>query len=94
MRAQSGEMEPSMRPVISKDNHVHQVCTVCGKVTEIVAPQVTAAVKDTKMQRFRKDAYALSISMACAVACQGKMTRKTQQKNKYQIITIYKNEHR
>lgn len=51
----------------SEDNHVHQVCTICGKVTEIVAPQVTAAVKDIRMQRFRKDAYALT-SMAYAAA--------------------------
>ena len=59
----------------SEDNHVHQVCTICGKVTEIVAPQVTAAVKDIRMQRFRKDAYALYIYGVCS-GCQSKMTRK------------------
>ena len=30
----------------SEDNHVHQVCTICGKVTEIVAPQVTTSVNE------------------------------------------------
>ena len=39
-----GEYEASY----SEDNHVHQVCTICGKVTEIVAPQVTAALKYDK----------------------------------------------
>lgn len=75
----------------SEDNHVHQVCTICGKVTEIVAPQVTAAVKDIRMQRFRKDAYALYIYGVCS-GCQSKMARK-RKKNKYQDKKI-KNEHR
>ncbi len=63
----------------SEDNHVHQVCTICGKVTEIVAPQVTAAVKDIRMQRFRKDAYALYIYGVCS-GCQSKMTRKRKKR--------------
>ncbi len=58
----------------SRDSHVHQVCTVCGKVTEIMAPQITAAVRDAKLQRFRKDAFALYIYGVCS-SCQGKMTR-------------------
>ena len=57
------------------ENHVHQVCTVCGKVTEIQAPLVVDAVNETRLQRFRRDAFALYIYGVCSV-CQGKITRK------------------
>ncbi len=60
---------------LNNDNHVHQVCTVCGKVTEIQAPLVTEAINETKLQRFRRDAFALYIYGVCST-CQAKLTRK------------------
>lgn len=63
----------------SKDNHIHQVCTVCGMVTEIYAPAVTEAVNETKLMRFRKDTYALYIYGVCS-SCQAKITRKRNEK--------------
>lgn len=63
----------------SKDNHIHQVCTVCGVVTEIYAPAVTEAVNETKLMRFRKDTYALYIYGVCS-SCQAKITRKRNEK--------------
>lgn len=57
------------------ENHVHQVCTVCGKVTELKAPLVASAINETKLQRFRRDAYALYIYGVCS-SCQAKITRK------------------
>lgn len=60
---------------LNNENHVHQVCTMCGKVTEIQAPLVAAAINDTKLQRFRKDAFALYIYGVCST-CQAKITRK------------------
>ena len=59
----------------NNENHVHQVCTVCGKVTEVQAPLITEAVNETKLQRFRRDAFALYIYGVCS-ACQAKLTRK------------------
>ena len=59
----------------NNENHVHQVCTMCGKVTEIQAPLVTTAINDTKLQRFRRDAFALYIYGVCST-CQAKITRK------------------
>lgn len=59
----------------NNENHVHQVCTVCGKVTEVQAPLVTDAIADTKLQRFRRDAFAVYIYGVCS-ACQAKITRK------------------
>ena len=59
----------------NNENHVHQVCTMCGKVTEIQAPLVTQAIGETKLQRFRRDAFALYIYGVCS-SCQAKQTRK------------------
>jgi len=64
----------------SDENHVHQVCTMCGKVTELQAPLVTAAIEDTKLQRFRKDAFALYIYGVCS-SCQAKITRMRNNNN-------------
>lgn len=60
---------------LNNENHVHQVCTVCGKVTEVQAPLVAEALNETKLQRFRRDAFALYIYGVCS-ACQAKITRK------------------
>ncbi len=50
---------------LDKENHVHQVCTVCGKVTEIQAPLVTSAIGNTALRDFRQDAFALYIYGVC-----------------------------
>jgi len=60
---------------LNNENHVHQVCTVCGRVTEVQAPLVTEAINETRLQRFRRDAFALYIYGVCST-CQGKMTRQ------------------
>lgn len=60
---------------VNNENHVHQVCTVCGRVTEIQAPLVTKAIDGTKLKRFRRDAFALYIYGVCS-SCQGKITRR------------------
>lgn len=59
----------------ASESHVHQVCTVCGKVIEIEAPMVAAAVSETRLQRFRRDAFALYIYGVCST-CQGRITRQ------------------
>ncbi len=59
----------------NNENHVHQVCTVCGRVTEVQAPLVAEAINETKLQRFRRDAFALYIYGVCST-CQSKITRK------------------
>ena len=60
----------------SYDNmsHSHQICTVCGKVTEVQTPLITDAIIDTRLKRFRKDGYTLYIYGVCST-CQAKMTR-------------------
>jgi len=57
------------------DNHCHQICTVCGKVTEVKAPDVEEAIDNVHLKRFRKDGFSLYIYGICST-CQGKITRK------------------
>ncbi len=59
-------------------SHCHQICTICGKVTEVKADMISAAIDETHLKRFRKDGFTLYIYGVCST-CQGKMTR---QKNK------------
>lgn len=59
----------------SNSNHSHQVCTVCGKVVEIKTPEISTAINNLHLKRFRKDGFSLYIYGVCS-ACQAKITRK------------------
>jgi Fur family ferric uptake transcriptional regulator len=71
------------------NSHSHQICTVCGKVTEIKSPQISETIDNMHLKRFRKDGYSLYIYGICST-CQAKITKlkskdkntKTQNKNK------------
>ena len=58
-------------------NHCHQICTVCGKVTEVNSPEITAAIEQMHLKRFRKDGYTLYIYGICST-CQDAITRKSR----------------
>lgn len=57
------------------ESHCHQICTVCGKVTEVKSPEVTATIDQMHLKRFRKDGYTLYIYGICST-CQGVLTRQ------------------
>lgn len=62
------------------NSHSHQICTVCGKVTEIKSPQIQEAIGNMHLKRFRKDGFSLYIYGICST-CQAKITRtKIKQK--------------
>lgn len=64
------------------DDHCHQICTVCGKVIEVRAPEISQAINDLHLKRFHKDGFSLYIYGICST-CQGQITRKKHyQKNK------------
>ena len=68
-------------------SHCHQICTLCGKVTEVKSPQISEAIEATHLKRFRKDVYTLYIYGICST-CQAKLTRmrnKELNKNKYNL---------
>ena len=56
-------------------NHCHQICSVCGKVTEIRSAEIIEAVENLRLKRFRKDGFALYIYGICS-SCQVKMTKR------------------
>jgi len=57
------------------ENHIHQVCTLCGSVTEVNSVEITNAIGGTKLRRFRKDGFTLYIYGVCSM-CQARITRK------------------
>jgi Fur family ferric uptake transcriptional regulator len=60
-------------------SHSHQICTVCGKVTEVESPEVEEAISAMRLKRFRKDGFTLYIYGICST-CQSVLTRKSRKK--------------
>ena len=58
-------------------SHCHQICTVCGKVTEVSSPEISEAIEQMHLKRFRKDGYSLYIYGICST-CQAAITRKSK----------------
>lgn len=64
------------------NSHCHQICTMCGKVTEVKSPELIMAVESMHLKRFRKDGFTLYVYGVCS-SCQTKLTkRKKQEKAK------------
>jgi Fur family ferric uptake transcriptional regulator len=57
------------------NSHCHQICTVCGKVTEVRSSEIDEAIERMRLKRFRRDGYSLYIYGICST-CQGKITRR------------------
>lgn len=57
------------------NSHSHQICTMCGKVTEVKSPLLTEAINNMHTKRFRKDGFTLYIYGICST-CQAKLTRQ------------------
>ena len=62
-------------------SHCHQICTVCGKVTEVKSDLIYEAIEATHLKRFRKDGYTLYIYGICST-CQAKLTRMRNKEQK------------
>ena len=60
------------------NSHCHQICTMCGKVTEVKAPEIIEAVEGIRLKRFRKDGFSLYVYGVCS-SCQTKLTRQKKQ---------------
>lgn len=67
------------------DNHCHQICNICGKVTEIKSDTIVGAIHELRLKRFKKEGFALYIYGVCH-NCQQKMAKNQQnEKNKTKI---------
>jgi len=67
-------------------SHCHQICTVCGKVTEVKSDLIYEAIEATHLKRFRKDGYTLYIYGICST-CQAKLTRMRNKEQKKKQTT-------
>jgi Fur family ferric uptake transcriptional regulator len=77
--------------IFHNENHCHQICTICGNVTEEVFPNISNAINDAHLKRFRKAGYSLYIYGICS-NCQAKLTRNKNKEQKK--IKDNKNEYR
>lgn len=62
-----------------RPNHCHQVCKVCGKVTELSIQQIAPVIEMLKMKRFHKEFFTLEVHGICS-ACYTKMNRRKKNK--------------
>ena len=69
---------------LANENHSHQICTVCGKVTEVQLPTVVNAINDAHLHRFHKDGFSLYLYGICS-SCQAKITRKRRKESNENI---------
>jgi len=69
------------------NSHSHQICTMCGKVTEIRSATIIKAIDSVKLKRFRKDGFSLYIYGICST-CQAKLTRQATKWEKKKNNTI------
>jgi Fur family ferric uptake transcriptional regulator len=57
------------------NSHCHQICTVCGKVTEFKSKRITDAIGAQHQRRFRKDGFSLYLYGICS-SCQAILTKQ------------------
>ncbi len=67
------------------NSHCHQICTVCGKVTEVKSSIISNAINNVHLKRFRKDGFALYIYGVCST-CQAKITRRNSIEKKQKSL--------
>lgn len=63
------------------DNKCVQVCTVCGKVTDVRIPGLAETFDNAHLRRFRKENFSMHIYGVCST-CQAMLTRLKKKKNK------------
>jgi len=66
------------------NSHSHQICTMCGKVTEFKSQKINDAIAALHLRRFRKDGFSLYIYGICS-ACQAKITKQATKRNDTKI---------
>ena len=65
-------------------NHCHQICTVCGKITEINSPVIVEAVSKARLKRFQRDSFSVYIYGMCS-SCQTKQNRLNAKRAKAKL---------
>lgn len=61
------------------NSHSHQICTVCGKVSEFKSQKINDAIGTQHFKRFHKDGFSLYIYGICS-SCQAKLTKQASKR--------------
>ena len=61
-------------------SNCHQICTMCGKVTEVKSQGVIDAINKMPTRRFHKDGFTVYVYGICS-SCQTKLRRSTNKGN-------------
>lgn len=61
---------------LATSSHCHQICTVCGNITDVEIPELSGVMNGVKLKRFRGEQYTLYIYGVCS-SCAYRI-RKTQ----------------
>jgi Fur family ferric uptake transcriptional regulator len=62
------------------NSHCHQICTMCGKVTEVKSQGVIDAINKMPTRRFHKDGFTLYVYGICS-SCQTRLRRHSVKGN-------------
>lgn len=65
----------------TKKDHCYQICTVCGKESEVKTVGIAKFIDDMHLKRFRKDGFQLYLYGVCST-CQAKITRQKRTMSK------------
>ena len=68
------------------NSHSHQICTMCGNVTEFKSQKINVAIDALHLRRFRKDGFSLYIYGICS-SCRAKITKVNSSKQQAKKIT-------
>ena len=61
------------------NSHCHQICTLCGRVTEFKSAKISEALASLHLKRFHKDGFTLYVYGICST-CQTQLTKKASKK--------------
>lgn len=67
--------------IYTHHSNCHQICTMCGKVSDVDSRKIAEAVELTRFKRFRRENFSLYVYGICS-SCQAKMTRERNRKSR------------
>jgi len=65
----------------ANSSHSMQICTVCGKTSEVKSAEIEETVQSIRLRRFRREGFSLYIYGICS-SCQAKLTREKNKRTK------------
>ena len=68
-------------PAHIASSHCWQMCTICGKLSEVNSQVIAKSIQLIKFKRFKQDNFTLFVYGTCS-SCQAKITRKKASKQR------------